>query len=84
MKLVEQRKIKEDNDVLDLVVRKIQAEIMDVPKQKVYCPSQFKHHAFIDRASSALFQLVSSLIADGTVTKQSITLAQCVQQHIAG
>ena len=37
IKLVEPSKREEDGDALDVVVRKMRAEIINIPKQKDYC-----------------------------------------------
>ena len=46
--------------------------------------SDYVHHKVIESTSATLLRLVSSLVSGGTITKPSLNLAQCIQQHVGG
>ncbi|KAG1674268.1 hypothetical protein GQR58_015168 [Nymphon striatum] len=49
-----------------------------------YNLSYYVRHKVIENTSATLLKLVSSLVSGGDITKPSLTLAQCIQQHICG
>ena len=49
-----------------------------------YKLSDYVHHKMIESTSATLLRLVSSLVSGGAITKPSLTLAQCIQQHADG
>ena len=72
------------NDDLDKLVKKIQGEILAKPRPTDYNLSEFSRDKVIENTSETLLKLVSDLVSDGSITKQSLTLAQCIQQHLGG
>ena len=46
--------------------------------------SDYVHHKVIEGTSATLVRLVSSLVSGAAITKPSLTLAQCIQQHVGG
>ena len=47
-----------------------------------YKLSDYANHKLIESTSAMLLRLVSSLVSGGAITKPSLTLAQCIQQHV--
>ena len=64
-------------------MRKICNEVRATPRPGHYNLSDYARHKVIDSTSATLLNLVSSLVS-GAITKPSLTLAQCSQQHICG
>ena len=73
-----------DDDELEKLVRKIRSEVMAKPWNVDYKLSDYVHQKVIDSTSATLRSLVSSLVSGGAITKPSLTLAQCIQQHVDG
>ena len=73
-----------DDDELEKLVRKIRSEVMAKPRNVDYKLSDYGHHKVIESTSATLRSLVSSLVSGGAITKPSLTLAQCIQQHVDG
>ncbi len=73
-----------DDDQLDKVIRKIRSEVMATPRPGDYNLSAYARHKVIESTSATLLKLVSSLVSGGAISKPSLTLAQCIQQHIGG
>ena len=57
---------------------------MAKPRNVDYKLSDYVHHKVIESTSETLLRLVSSLVSGGAITKPSLTLAQCIQQHVGG
>ena len=76
------KKTSNDDDELEKMVRKIGSEIRATPKPGNYNLSDFVRHKVIENTSATLLKLVSCLVSGGDITKQSLTLAQCIQQHV--
>ena len=74
----------DDDDELEKLVRKIRREAMAKPRNVDYTVSDCVHQKVIESTSAMLVRLVSSLVPGGAITKPSLTLAQCIQQHIGG
>ena len=47
-----------------------------------YNLSDYVRHKVIGSTSANLLNLLSSLVSEGAITKPSVTIAQCIQQHI--
>ena len=73
-----------DDDELEKLVRKIRSEVMAKPRNLDYKLSDYVHHKVIESTSETLLRLVSSLVSGGAITEPSLTLAQCIQQHVGG
>ena len=73
-----------DDDVMVKLVRKIWSEVKAKPRNVDYKLSDYVHHKVIESTSATLLRLVSSLESGGAITKPSLTLAQCIQQHVDG
>ena len=73
-----------DDDELEKLVRKIRSEVMAKPRNVDYKLRDYVHHKVIESTSAKLRSLVSSLVSGGAITKPSLTLAQCIQQHVDG
>ena len=73
-----------DDDELDKLVRKIRSEVMAKRRNVEYKLSDYVHHKVIEGNSATHLRLVSSLVSGGAITQPSLTLAQCIQQHIGG
>ena len=72
------------DDELDKLVRQIQTESLVTPKPRDYDLRNFQYTKLIDSTSPTLLRLISCLVSGGRITKQALTLAQCVKQHISG
>ena len=57
---------------------------MAIHRHVEYKFSDYVHHKMIESTSATLLRLVSSLVYGGAITKPSLTLAQCIQQHADG
>jgi len=84
IKIVKISKSKGDDDELEKLVRKIRSEVMATPRPGDYNLSAYARRKVIESTSVTLLKLVSSLVSGGAITKPSLTLAQCIQQHIGG
>ena len=73
-----------DDDELEKLVRKIRSEVMAKPRNVDYKLSDYGHRKVIESTSATLRSLVTSLVSGGAITKPSLTLAQCIQQHVDG
>lgn len=74
----------DDDDDVNKVVRKVRAEVQNIPLPREYDLGSFTHERVIQDTSPTLLRLVSSLVSrEETVTKPALTLAQCIQQHIS-
>ncbi len=72
----------EDNDEVDEVARQINAEVKGINLSCDYDLSDFHYEKMIDSTSRTLLRVVSSLVSNGHITKKSLSLAQCIQQHV--
>jgi len=63
-------------------VRRICSEVRATPRPGDYNLSDYVRDKVIESTSATLLKLVSSLVSGGAITKTSLTLAQCIQQHI--
>ncbi len=72
----------DDNDEMDVLNRGIRSEVSSIPIQRGYVLSDFKHEKTIENTSYTLLTLICKLVSGGKITKKSLTLAQCIQQHI--
>ena len=71
-----------DDDELEKLVRKSRSEVMAKPRNVDYKLSEYVHHKVIESTRATLRSLVSSHVSGGAITKPSLTLAQCIQQHV--
>ena len=72
------------DDELDKLVRQIQTESLVTPKPRDYDLRNFQYTKLIESTSPTLLRLISCLVSGCRITKQALTLAQCVNQHISG
>ena len=84
IKLVKVSNSQGDDDGMDKLVRNIRSEVMAMPRPGDYNLGDFVYHRLVQSTNKTLLKLVSSLVSDGFTTKQSLTLSQCIQQHIGG
>ena len=84
IKLVKVSHSQGDDDEVDKLVRKIRSEVMAMPRPGDYNLRDYMYQKLVQSTSKTFLKLVSSLVSDGFITKQSLTLAQCVHQHIGG
>ena len=75
--------MEEDIEDIDNVVRRIKTEISSIPISHDYDLSDFRFNKVVEDTSQTLLKFISMLVSKGTITKKSLTLAQCIQQHIA-
>ena len=84
LKLVNKTETPREYDDVDKLVRRVQAEVKDLPLPRNYDLGSFRHDRLVQDTSPALLRLISSLVSrDEGVTKQSLTLTQCIQQHVS-
>ena len=84
LKLVNQTETPGEYDYVDKLVRRVQAEVKDLPLPRNYDLGSFRHDRLVQDTSPTLLRLISSLVSrDEGVTKQSLTLTQCIQQHVS-
>ena len=72
-----------DDDELEKLVMKICSEVRATSKPGDYNINDYVRHKVIESTSATLLKLVSSLVL-GAIPKPSLTLDQCIQQHICG
>ena len=72
------------DEELDKLVRQIQTESLATPRRRDYNLRNFQYSKFIESTSPTVLMLISCLVSGGGITKQALTLAQCVEQHISG
>ena len=72
----------EDSDDIDNFVRRISSEVSSIQTPRDYNLSDFSYDKTVTDTSETLLKFISKLISKGKITKKSITLAQCIQQHI--
>ena len=75
--------MEEDIEDIDNVVRRIKTEVSSMPISSDYDLSDFRFNKVVEDTSKTLLKFISILVSKGTITKKSLTLAQCIQQHIA-
>ena len=74
---------KSDTDSsLDNLVRRVKAEVADIPLPRDYNLRYFTREKCIEDTSETLLKLLSHLISDGEISKESLTLAQCIQYNM--
>ena len=84
LQLVNQTETPGEYDDVDKLVRKVQTEVKDLPLPRNYDLGSFRHDRLVQDTSPTLLRLISSLVSrDEGVTKQSLTLTQCIQQHVS-
>ena len=81
LKIVKRAASSED-DAMDTVIRRVKAEVRNIPQPRDYDLSDFRFEKAVQDTSETLLKLISELESDGEVSKKSLTLAQCIQQHI--
>ena len=84
IKIVKISKSTDGDDELEELVRKIWSEVMATPRPGDYNLDAYTLQKVIESTSETLLKLVSSLVSGGAITKPSLTLSQCIQQHIGG
>ena len=84
IKIAKKSNSSSDVDELDKLVRKICSEVRATPRPGDYNLSDYARHKVIESTSATLLKLVCNLVSGGAITKPSLTLAQCIQQHICG
>ena len=72
----------DDNEDVDNVHRKFvsEEENIDIPRNNElsdFCFDNIKKHT-----SNTLLALISKLVSGGKTSKKSLTLSQCIQQHM--
>ena len=84
LKLVKQAETSSADDDVTKLVRRVRAEVRNIPLPREYDLGSFRHDKVIQDTSPTLLKFVSSLVSkEGKVTKPSLTLTQCIQQHIS-
>ena len=84
IKIAKKTNSNSDDDELEKLARKIRSEVRETPKPGDYNLSDYVRHKVIVSTSATLLNFVSSLVSGGAITKPSLALAQCIQQHICG
>lgn len=71
---------------VDTVIHQMQKEARKVTKSNnlFYDLGNFTHNNMISQTNTTLLHLVSSLVSNGEVTKQSLSLTQSIKSHITG
>lgn len=82
LKLEKQSCTSDADDDVDRLVRRIKAEVRSIPLPRDYDLNIFQYEKVVQDTSATLLSLISSLVANGKVSKASLTLSQCVQQHV--
>ena len=72
-----------DDDDIDRVVRRLKAEASNIPLPRDYDLNNFRHEKAVQDTSATLLSLISRLVSNGETSKASLTLSQCIQQHIS-
>ncbi len=71
-----------EDDIISDVVHQITSEVANIPCPKDYNLADFRQQRAIEDTSKSLLKLVSKLVSNGEITKKSLSLSQCIQQHI--
>lgn len=82
MKIVRKSGPMADEYDIDDLVRKIKSEASNIPMPYDYVLSDFRHQKTHQDTSKTLLKLISKLVSNGKIAKKSLTLAQCIQQHV--
>ena len=72
----------QDDESVDNLVSKIKQESSVLPGISNYDLSQFTLDMTVDNTSPTLLDIVSKLVSGGVINKQSVSLAQSIQQHV--
>ena len=81
IKIAKKNNSNSEDDELEKLVRKICSEFRATLRSGDNF-SDYVRHKVIQSTSASLLKLISSLISGRAITKPSLTLAQCIQQHI--
>ena len=84
IKIAKKNNSNSDDDELEKLVRKICSEVRATPRPGNYNISYYARYKGIDSTSATLLKLVFNLVSGGAITKPSLPLVQCIQQHICG
>ena len=79
IKLVKVSHSQGDDDEVDKLIRKIRSEAMAMPRPGDYNLRNYAYQKLVQSTRETLLKLVSSLVSNGFITKQSLTSAQCIQ-----
>ena len=69
-----------DDESVEIVVRRVKAEVLALPRSNDYDLSYF---TFEKTIYPTLLALVSQLVSNGELNKSAVTTSQCIQQHIS-
>ena len=83
LKLVKQPEVSDVDEDIDRLVRRVKAEVRSIPLPRDYDLNIFRHEKMVQDTSPTLLTFISSLISKGEPSKASLTLSQCIQQHIS-
>ena len=85
LKLVKANTNEEDSEAVS-VIHQIKKEAKDLTKSSsfFYDLGNFTHQNTVSQTSPILLRVVSALVSNDVLTKQSFSLAQSIQSHIAG
>ena len=83
LKVVQQSKDPDTEGDVDSLVRRIQGEVNSIALPHDYDLNSFQYDNIVQDTSASLLTFVSRLVSDGETSKVSLTLSQCIQQHIS-
>ena len=83
LKLVKLSKTSDVDDDVDCLVRRVKTEVSNIPLHWDYDLDIFRYEKTIQDISPALLAFISSLVSNGETSKISLTLSQCIQQHVS-
>ena len=74
----------EDDMIEDTLVRKIINEAHKIPFNNKYDLGDFVHSKVKEQTGTTLLRVISKLVANGKITKRSLSPSQSIQHHITG
>jgi len=83
LKIVKQSLAFDVYEDVDRLVRKVKAEVRTIPLPRDYDLNIFRYDKTVQDTSIRLLTFISSLVSDGEISKASLILSQCIQQHVS-
>ncbi len=83
LKLVKPSIVSDVDDEVDCLVRRVKAEVRNILLPHDYDLNIFQYERTVQDTSATLLTFVSSLVTNGETSKISLTLSQCIQQHVS-
>jgi len=83
LKIVKQSLVFDVYEDVVRLVKKVNAEVRAIPLPRDYDLNIFRYDKTVQDTRIRLLTFLSSLVSDGEISKASLILSQCIQQHIS-